>query len=288
MARISVIMPTYNCAEYLGESIRSVFDQSYQDLELIVVDGASEDNIDGVIKEYEKDKRLVYQKMPKCSIAAARNRGIKMARGELIAFLDGDDLFLRDKLSKQVNFFEKNKCFDICYTNSIYFNSDTGKEEPCTYYHFSGDIFCYIKRNNFIHPSAVMARKKIFDKDLFNEKIPPHEDWEFFLRLAYKGVNFAYMREPLSKIRVREKSITKNVEIMNLARRVVGLMARDYWKKFKKERSFTSLKGLKAVFRYLKFKIEIFLTGFPKKARFNRPLARDLVCGAGDKKNVKK
>ena len=285
MPKVSVIMPAYNCADYLGEAIRSVLNQSHQDLELIVVDGASEDNIDDVIKKYEKDTRLIYRKMPKCSIAAARNCGIKLAQGELIAFLDGDDLFLRDKLSKQVKFFKKNKHFDICYTDSIYFNSDTGKEEPCTYYHFSGDIFCYIKRNNFIHPSAATARKKIFKENLFNEEIPPHEDWEFFLRLAYKGVNFAYMKEPLSKIRVREKSITRNVEIMNLARRVVGLMARDYWKKFKKERSFTSIKGLKAILRYLKFKVGIFLMGFPKKDRFNRPLARNLVCGMGENKN---
>ena len=75
---------------------------------------------------------------------------------------------------------------------------------------------------------------------------------------------------------------------MNYARRVVGLMAKEYWRNFKKERSLTSIKGLKAIARYLKFRIYIFVTGFPGKDCFNRPLARDIVCTKEDKKNAEK
>lgn len=277
MPKVSVIMPTYNCGEYLREAISSVLTQSYDDLELIVVDGGSRDSTDSVAQSFGSDPRFIYVKKPGYGISAARNHGIKIARGEIVAFLDGDDLFLKDKLLKQIRFFERHGRKGICYTDKIYFNSATGKEMPCTYYPFSGDIFYYLKRNNFIHPTTVMAKRDEFSKDLFDESLPSHEDWELFLRLSARGVRFIFMNEPLSKIRVRERSVSQDSGGMGATRRIVGHKGKQYWKEFKKTMNFYSIKGLLAVLRYLKFKIGAFLIGFPGKECFNRPLPMELL-----------
>lgn len=275
MIKVSVVMPTYNCGDCLDEAIKSVLNQSYKDLELIIVDGGSRDSTDAVLERYRRDPQVRYVKRPNYGISAARNYGIKLAQGELIAFLDGDDLFLDDKILKQVRFFEKNR-FDICYTNRIYFNSATKQEKISTYYHFSGDIFYYLKRNNFIHPSVVMARKRVFNNNLFDESLATHEDWELFLRLASKGICFAFINEALTKIRIRESSIQSDTAGMDATRKEVGMRAKEYWKNFKREMSLASVKGYKAILRYLKFKIGAFLIGFPKHKKFNFEPARKM------------
>ena len=279
MSRVSVVLSAYNSGKYIGESIESILKQSYKDLELIVVDGSSKDNTDEVLKRYEDDPRLIYTKTSNKGISFGRNHGIKMAQGDLIALSDGDDIFLKDKILKMVNFFKKYNKYDICYTNATYFNSYTKEEVLSTYYHFSGDIFYYIKRSNFIHPSTVMVRKQVLKENLFDESIPPHEDWELVLRMAFKGFRFGFIKEPLTKIRVIKKSVSTDLKGMEAGRKVVGLKGREYWKKFKKERSFTSLVGIKAALRYLKFKINAFFINFPKSKRFNRPIARELLKG---------
>ena len=105
---VSVIMPSYNTAEYICESIKSVVSQTYENWELIIVDDCSTDNTDEVVAQFS-DKRIIYLKNEKNSGAAvSRNRALKAARGKWIAFLDSDDLWRADKLEKQINFMKKN------------------------------------------------------------------------------------------------------------------------------------------------------------------------------------
>lgn len=270
-------MSAYNSGKYIGESIESVLNQSYKDLELIVVDASSPDNTDEILKRYRGDPRLIYAKTPNRGISYGRNYGIRAASGDLIALSDGDDLFMNEKISKIVRYFEKHSSDDICYTNAIYFNSATNKEIPSMYCHFSGDIFYYLKRSNFIHPSTLAARREVLKENLFDGSIPPHEDWELVLRLAFKGFRFGFIKEPLTKIRVIEKSVSTDLKGMEAGRRATGLKGREYWKAFKKEMSITSLTGVKATLRYLEFKVSAFFIGFPNGKRFNRPIARELV-----------
>ncbi|MDD5422924.1 MAG: glycosyltransferase [Candidatus Omnitrophica bacterium] len=277
MPRVSVVMPTYNCARYLGESIDSVLDQSYKDLELIVVDGESTDNTDAIAASYAKDPRFVFIKK-RSGIAGARNVGIRAAKGEFIIFLDSDDLLLEGTIAKQVAFMDSHKKCGICYANTIYFNTDTKKEVMTTYHNFSGDIFYYLKRNNFIHPSAVIATRKLCLETMYDETLPPHEDWDFVLRIALKGVKFYYIKEVLTKIRVRGGSTTTGNKDFKLARDVVGLKAKMvYWRQFKSGMNVYSLNGWWTIYRYLKFKIGAFLIGFPEAARYNRPVPNELV-----------
>ena len=114
---VSIIMPSYNTASFIAESIQSVLEQSYKDWELIIVDDCSPDNTDDVVKPYLSDKRIRYLKNEKNSGAAvSRNRALREAEGKWIAFLDSDDLWMPEKLQKQVGFMEKNG-YHFSYTN---------------------------------------------------------------------------------------------------------------------------------------------------------------------------
>lgn len=114
---VSVIMPSYNTAEYISQSIESVIAQTYNNWELIIVDDYSNDNTDEVIEKYLSDGRIKYFKNEKNSGAAvSRNRALREAKGRWIAFLDSDDLWLPEKLEKQVNFMERND-YHFSYTN---------------------------------------------------------------------------------------------------------------------------------------------------------------------------
>lgn len=109
---VSVITPTYNCARFIAETIRSVQSQSYSNWEMIIVDDCSTDNTKDIVAQYQKeDSRIQYHCLPHNSGAAeARNEALRRAKGKWIAFLDSDDLWTPDKLEKQINFMVRNDC----------------------------------------------------------------------------------------------------------------------------------------------------------------------------------
>lgn len=123
---VSIIMPSYNTAPYIKETIQSVLDQTYQNWELIIVDDCSTDNVDEFVASI-KDERIRYFKNEKNSGAAvSRNRALREAKGRWIAFLDSDDLWMPEKLEKQISFMEKNG-YSFSYTNYKEIDVD-GKE----------------------------------------------------------------------------------------------------------------------------------------------------------------
>ena len=113
---VSIIMPSYNTGKYIAQSIESVLNQTYDNWELIIVDDCSDDNTDEVVRTYLEDQRIRFFKNEYNSGAAvSRNRALKEAKGKWMAFLDSDDLWLPDKLRKQIQFMEKNK-YAFSYT----------------------------------------------------------------------------------------------------------------------------------------------------------------------------
>ena len=121
---VSIIMPSYNTAEYIAESIQSVCSQSYVDWELLVVDDCSTDNTDEVIRPYLNDERIKYLKNESNSGAAvSRNLALRKAKGKWIAFLDSDDIWMPDKLEKQIRYMEEND-YHFSYTNYSEINAD--------------------------------------------------------------------------------------------------------------------------------------------------------------------
>ena len=109
---VSIIMPSYNTAQYIADSINSVINQTYENWELIIVDDCSTDNTDEIVNEFLKDKRIKYFKNEKNSGAAiSRNKALREAKGRWIAFLDSDDLWVPEKLEKQIKFMEENNYY---------------------------------------------------------------------------------------------------------------------------------------------------------------------------------
>lgn len=142
---VSIIMPSYNTAKYIDETVKSVFAQTYENWELIIVDDCSTDNTDDVVKQFLSDERIKYFKNAVNSGAAvSRNRAIKEAKGKWIAFLDSDDLWVSDKLEKQIRFMEKNG------------------------YHFSYSNYCEIDEQSNALGRFVTGPKKITKRGMFN------------------------------------------------------------------------------------------------------------------------
>lgn len=116
--KISIIMPTYNCAKFIEETIESILRQTYSNWELIIVDDCSKDNTDEVVKKYESDTRIKYHKLETNQGAAiARTTAMKLATGNYMAFLDSDDLWKETKLEKQLKFMQNN---DYNFTCTAY------------------------------------------------------------------------------------------------------------------------------------------------------------------------
>lgn len=124
---VSVIMPSYNTGKYIADSIESVLRQTYSDWELLIVDDCSTDDTDEVIKPFLHDQRIRYLRNEKNSGAAvSRNKALKEAKGKWIAFLDSDDIWMPEKLQKQIQFMESNN-YHFSYTN--YFETDSERNQ---------------------------------------------------------------------------------------------------------------------------------------------------------------
>ena len=148
---VSIIMPSYNTAKYISDSINSVLNQTYTNWELIIVDDCSTDNTDDVIKPYLADTRIKYLKNEKNSGAAiSRNYALREAQGKLIAFLDSDDTWEYNKLELQIKFMVENN-YDFTYTD--YRIQLDGKWEP--YINTAPDVVTLRKLYNYCYFSTI-------------------------------------------------------------------------------------------------------------------------------------
>jgi glycosyltransferase involved in cell wall biosynthesis len=210
--KVSVILPTYNRSNLIGKSIKSVLDQSYNDFELIIVDDASTDNTDEIVRAFN-DPRIIYttHSVNKGG-AAARNTGINIARGEFIAFQDSDDLWLRNKLAKQVALLADSQPeIGVVYTRCSLLSGGQKKSIPCDSQVITeGNLYQALLQYNFITlPSALIKKTCLQKAGIFDEALPRFQDWELFLRIA-KHFEFKYIPEPLLLAHVTEGSITSN------------------------------------------------------------------------------
>ncbi len=180
---VSVIIPTYNRGWVVKEAIDSVLDQEFSDFELIVVDDGSSDNTREILGGY--GDRITVLRQPNRGVSAARNRGINEAAGQLIAFLDSDDLWLPGKLATQVKFFEENADAVVHQTQEIWVRNGVRVNPKKRHHKFSGMIFERSLALCLVSPSAVMIKKNLFDDvGLFDENLPACEDYDLWLRIS--------------------------------------------------------------------------------------------------------
>ena len=181
---VSVIIPSYNRCQQLKEAIESVLAQDFEDSELIVVDDGSTDNTPKLLADY--GEKLMAIRRNNGGVSAARNTGIVAASGELIAFLDSDDLWLPKKLSVQTEFFRQHPDALICQTEEIWIRNGIRVNPKRKHKKPSGMIFEPSLALCLVSPSAVMIRKRLFDKvGIFDENLPACEDYDLWLRIAH-------------------------------------------------------------------------------------------------------
>jgi len=180
---VSVIIPTYNRGWILREAIDSVLLQGFSDYELIVVDDGSTDDTPAILDSYGQD--IIVLRQPNQGVSAARNRGIAESRAQLISFLDSDDLWLPQKLTHQVAFFQSNPDALICQTEETWVRNGVRVNPKKRHQKLSGMIFEPSLDLCLVSPSAVMIRKTLFDTvGLFDESLPACEDYDLWLRVS--------------------------------------------------------------------------------------------------------
>lgn len=188
---VSVIIPTYNQAKFLGHAINSVFSQTHKNFELIIVDNYSEDQTEALVSSY-KDPRINYFKFKNHGIiAASRNLGIDNSTGEYVAFLDSDDLWKHDKIEKQLGVFKRKPEAGIVYSDYEIIGEngeaiDSRKYRPI---HHEGNVSDKLLHYNFAALSGIIVKRSCLeDTGKFNEhkELVTCEDWELLLRLSLK------------------------------------------------------------------------------------------------------
>ena len=195
MPAVSIVVPTYNRAERLRETLRSVFNQTCQDFELIVVDDGSTDDTQKVVNSFPRVQYI--SKQENHGVSRARNEGLALAKGRYICFLDSDDLWDEKKLQIQVQWMGDNPNCQVCYTDEIWIRKGVRVNQMNKHRKYSGDIFRHCLPLCIVSPSSAMLRAELFDEiGNFDESLPACEDYDLWLRIAEK-YPFHFIEEPL-------------------------------------------------------------------------------------------
>lgn len=211
MEKISVIIPTYNRADKIEKSIQSVLNQTYEQIEVIIVDDGSTDNTQEIVQAMD-DNRIRYIRCDKNGGAAlARNIGVSEASAELIAFHDSDDCWRPKKLEKQMDYWKKHPEYSMIYSQYLWHFED-GNEgvTPSDNFggQFEGDIFKDLLVRNTIGAPTMLIKKDCFlEAGGFDTELKCLEDWEFAIRFARRYM-IGYVKEALVDVYLLEGGVS--------------------------------------------------------------------------------
>ena len=229
MAKVSIVIPTYNCLDYLPKAIGSVLQQTHQDIELIIIDDNSNDGTSTYLASIQ-DHRIVKLSTLGVGAPQARNLGIEKATGEFIAFLDADDFWFPEKIERQLEFHQRYPDMAMSFTNYEHLTEDYEVIVDCFSYwsQFQNrdeqfinidNPLEFIIENNVIGTSTVMVKADVFSQtDSFNADIKYGEDWELWLRMSenhqigvLNSVEVGYL------MRATSVTQTEDLKLRNLA-----------------------------------------------------------------------
>src|SRR5262245_5555525 len=211
MPRVSVIIPTFNCERFLRKTIDSALSQTYRDFELIVVDDGSTDDTQALVAGYGDSISYFYQ--PNQGASAARNLALSRACGEFIAYLDADDLWEPQKLSRQVEFLDAHPTCGFVHSEvgvideegkvlHVQFNQETGRTIP------RGRCLRDILLRSHIQTFTVVERREAFDRvGEFDLRLPVAQDYLHWIQLVLEGYEVGYIAEALGQYRWRAGSL---------------------------------------------------------------------------------
>lgn len=212
--KVSVVIPVHNGEKYLAQAIESVLAQTHRDLELLIVDDGSTDATAAIIRRYaDRDPRVRCLSQENRGVAAAGNRGLEEARSEWVARLDADDVFLPEKLERQMAFLDRNPGAKIVGTLACFINHAgrplglVGTEGPFTPAEYSR----LVRENRpiyFVNSSTLMHRDTVLTVGGYREAFAPAEDVDLWIRMAERGHLMLKIPEPLLLYRMHGASLT--------------------------------------------------------------------------------
>ena len=210
---VSVIIPAYNVAQYIGEALSSVFAQTFTDYEVIVVNDGSPDTeeLERALAPYRE--RIVYIKQENRGLSGARNTGIRRARAPFVAFLDADDIWETEYLAVQVETLRGDPSIDVLYPNALFFGDgiEAGQEfmKLCP---SEGEVTfeSLVNHQCNVMVSVTARREAIINAGMFDEQLRSVEDFDLWLRIVKQGGRIAYHRQRLARYRRRAGSLSSD------------------------------------------------------------------------------
>lgn len=223
---VSIIIPCFNYAHLITDTLRNLLDQQYANWEAIIVDDGSTDNTEGLVKDFIKtDDRIKYWRQENAGVSVARNLGISHAQGELLQFLDADDLLSPGKINSQVLYLTENPSVDICYCRTFYFKHPDQTRLYSSFQLRDSDITLppKLQGNGFEVISELLVKNLMICSPLFRRKVIEKvrgfkpgvayaEDHDFWFRCALEDFKFHNLDNPdvYSCVRVHSESASQD------------------------------------------------------------------------------
>ena len=228
---VSVIIPTYNRADYLKLALKSVLEQTHKNIEVLVADDGSTDNTAEIVLSFNEPRIKYFYQKNTGTPGAARNFGLRKASGDYVAFLDDDDMWLPEKLEIQVDYLRKHPEYYLVYSNAwiidengvrkgLLVKSESFKE---------GEIFEELVKSNFIPQPTVLMRRDIFENiGFFNENpsLKAVADYEYWLRVSLH-FKIGFVKEPLAMYRVHSKAMSREINSAKLDQKILFSLIND-------------------------------------------------------------
>lgn len=242
---VSVIIPTYNRENTIVRAVNSILNQSYKDLEVIVVDDCSRDNTIEVVSMIQDARVRIIKCEKNGGACVARNIGIEHAKGRYIAFQDSDDEWYPNKLEIQL---EKLNSTNSDIVACSFYKCEGKKVKQWPPSEITGHYLERILKGNYVTTQAILAKRECFQNEKFDEKLPRYQDWELVIRLLGK-YKFYFINEPLLNAYVQKDSITNNFKAGAVAAMYILEKHKETYQKYP-----GSDKILKKIFAYGKMR----------------------------------
>lgn len=212
---VSIITPSLNQGKYIEETIISVLNQSYSRIEYIIMDGGSTDATPDIVAKYLKDPRLIWISEKDAGQYDAVNKGFARAHGDIIGWINADDIYTSDAVARIVEVFQTGDGIDVVYGRLYRFKGNVKQLSIM----FSRDFsYTWLKRYCYTNPSATFIRSNVISKDGFilDVSIPTFGDWDWFLRMAKDKKRFVFLPQYITFFRTHSQS-----RIMRMDRREI-------------------------------------------------------------------
>ncbi len=228
--RISVVIPAYNCVATVAETIQSVLDQTFEDVEVLVINDGSTDATLETVSAFG-DPRVRVHSFENGGLAVSRNRGIALARGEFVAFLDADDLWTPDKLADQLAALEAHPEAALAYSLTDHIDMQGNYLGLCSHHFVNGDVYAELMKFCFLAcGSNPLVRKSVLDEvGGFDPVFNPAEDWDLWLRIARR---FPFVGVPKPQILYRLNAFSMSSNVQKMEQSILRVLDKGYraWK----------------------------------------------------------